>query len=101
VWVILRRLIPDALELVATNAHDGCPDFILKLRITFHPPLAPALGLGAFLLALQHRDRLDFLKFACEAGFSRKDRPGSGAGYDQRFSISVETKLSVSDQLSS
>ncbi len=24
----------------------GCPDFILKLRITFHPPLAPALGLG-------------------------------------------------------
>jgi hypothetical protein len=31
---------------VATNAHDWRPDFILKLRITFHPPLGPALGLG-------------------------------------------------------
>jgi hypothetical protein len=31
---------------VATNADHWHPDFILKLRITFHPPLAPALGLG-------------------------------------------------------
>jgi hypothetical protein len=46
VWVILRRFVADALELVATNAHDWRPDFILKLRITFHPLLAPALGLG-------------------------------------------------------
>src|SRR5271168_3912707 len=42
-WVILRRFVADALELVTTNAHDWRPDFILKLRITFHPPLAPAL----------------------------------------------------------
>ena len=36
VWVILRRLIPNALELAAANAHDRHPDFIMKLRITFH-----------------------------------------------------------------
>ena len=35
-WVILRRLIPNALELTAANAHDRHPDFIVKLRITFH-----------------------------------------------------------------
>jgi hypothetical protein len=36
VWVILRRFIPNALELAAANAHDRHPDFIMKLRITFH-----------------------------------------------------------------
>src|SRR6266545_7055008 len=39
-WVILRRLIPNALELAAANAHDRHPDFIIKLRITFHPQRA-------------------------------------------------------------
>jgi hypothetical protein len=34
--VILRRLLPNALELAAANAHDRCTDFIMKLRITFH-----------------------------------------------------------------
>ena len=36
VWVILRWFIPNALELAAANAHDRHPDFIMKLRITFH-----------------------------------------------------------------
>jgi LmbE family N-acetylglucosaminyl deacetylase len=36
VWVILRRFIPNALELAAANAHDRHPDFIMKFRITFH-----------------------------------------------------------------
>jgi hypothetical protein len=40
--VILRRLIPDALELVATNADHWHPDFVMKLWIAFHPQLAPA-----------------------------------------------------------
>ncbi len=40
VWVILRRFIPNALELAAANAHDRRPDFIMKLRITFHLQLA-------------------------------------------------------------
>jgi hypothetical protein len=34
--MILRRFIPNALELGAANAHDRHPDFIMKLRITFH-----------------------------------------------------------------
>ena len=34
--MILRRFIPNALELAAANAHDRHPDFIMKLRITFH-----------------------------------------------------------------
>ena len=34
--VILRRLIPNALELAAANAHDRRADFIMKLGITFH-----------------------------------------------------------------
>ena len=36
VWVILRRFIPNAFELATANAHDRHPDFIMKLRITFH-----------------------------------------------------------------
>jgi hypothetical protein len=36
VWVILRRFIPNALELAAANAHDRHPDFIMKPRITVH-----------------------------------------------------------------
>ena len=37
-WVILRRLVPDALELAAANAHDRRADF----RITFF--CTPRLG---------------------------------------------------------
>ena len=36
VWMILRRFVPNALELAAANAHDRHPGFIMKLRITFH-----------------------------------------------------------------
>jgi hypothetical protein len=36
VWVILRRLIPNALELAAANAHDRYPGFIMKFWITVH-----------------------------------------------------------------
>jgi hypothetical protein len=36
VRVILRRLVSNALELAAAYAHDRHPDFIMKLRITFH-----------------------------------------------------------------
>src|SRR5258705_2884130 len=36
VWVILRWFIPNALELAAADAHERHPDFIVKLRITFH-----------------------------------------------------------------
>jgi hypothetical protein len=75
VWMILRRFIPNACELSGANAHDWHPDFILKLRITFHPQLALALGPQVFLLALQHRDPPDFLKTAGEAGLVREDRP--------------------------
>jgi hypothetical protein len=32
----LRRLVSNALELAAAYAHDRHPDFIMKLRITFH-----------------------------------------------------------------
>jgi len=67
VWVIFWWLVADALELAATNTHNWHPDFILKLWITLPPTLAPALGLG-ILLALQHRDRPDFLKIAYEPG---------------------------------
>jgi hypothetical protein len=54
--VILRRLIPDALELVATNADHWHPDFVMKLWITFHPPLAPAPTAGSRCLSLAGRD---------------------------------------------
>ncbi len=100
-WVILRRFIANALKLTATNAHDWHPDFVMKLRITSHLHLTPAPGQQVFLLPLQHRDRADFLKFACEPGFDRKDPPGSSAGDGLPFPTSVETKLSVSDRLSS
>ena len=42
--MILRRLIPDALELVATNADHWGPDFVMKLWITFHPQLVQRLA---------------------------------------------------------
>ncbi len=58
-WVILRRFIPNACELSGANAHDWHPDFVMKLRITFHLQLALALGPQVFLLALQHRDPPD------------------------------------------
>jgi hypothetical protein len=34
--VILWRLLPNAFELAAANAHDRRADFIVKLWITFH-----------------------------------------------------------------
>ena len=46
VWVILRRLTPDALELLATNADHWGPDFVMKLWITFHPQLVQRLAGG-------------------------------------------------------
>ena len=49
VWVILRRLIADALELVATNADHWRPDFVMKLRITFHK-LAPVPSRQVFTM---------------------------------------------------
>ncbi len=77
-WVILRWLIPNALELAAANAHYLHSDFVMKSLITFHLQLTLAPGQQVFFLALQHRDRPDFLKIAGEAGFGREDRP-SGA----------------------
>ena len=47
----------------------------------------------------QHREPPDFLKIMGEAGFGRKDRQRRVAGHDQ--ALSVETKLSASDRLSS
>ena len=51
--MILRRLIPDALELVATNADHWHPDFVMKLWITFHPPLAPVPSRQVFIMLAQ------------------------------------------------
>ena len=34
--MILRRLIPNALELATTKAHDRHSDFIMKFWITVH-----------------------------------------------------------------
>ena len=55
--VILRRPVSNALELAAAYAHDRHPDFIMKLRITFHLQRAlrrpivdvpsPSLGLSS------------------------------------------------------
>ena len=42
--MILRGLIPNALELTAANPHDRHPDFIMKLRITFHLQRADCLS---------------------------------------------------------
>jgi hypothetical protein len=62
----LRRLIPNALELAAANAHDRRPDFIMKLRITFHLQLAtrpsavsPTTGEGWKLMHRQARRSFD------------------------------------------
>jgi hypothetical protein len=53
VWVILRRLIPDALELVAANADHWHSDFVIKLWITFHPQLAPVPSRQVFIMLAQ------------------------------------------------
>jgi hypothetical protein len=50
VWVILRRLIPDALELVATNADHWHPDFVMKLWKAFHPRLASVPNRQEFIM---------------------------------------------------
>ena len=82
-WVILRRFIPNACELSGANAHDWHPDFILKLRITFHPQLALALGPQVFLLALQHRDPPDFL----ESSGRIRPRIGDSAAMTSPFQL--------------
>jgi hypothetical protein len=40
VWVILRRFVPNALELATANAHDRHPDCIMKLWTILHLKLA-------------------------------------------------------------
>src|SRR5262249_15719281 len=57
--------------------------------------LTPAFCQHVFLLPVQHRKPLDFLKIMVDAGFGRKNWPGDGAGHAQR-PISFETKLSAS-----
>jgi hypothetical protein len=56
VWVILRRLIPDALELVATNADHWGPDFVMKLWKTFHPQRAPVPSRQVFIMLARETD---------------------------------------------
>ena len=55
-WVILRRPIPDALELLATNADHWHPDFVMKLWITFHPQLALAPSRQVFIMLAQETE---------------------------------------------
>ena len=57
-WVILRRLIPDALELVAANADHLHPEFVMKLWITFHPQLAPVPSRQVFIILAQETSGL-------------------------------------------
>ena len=52
-WVILRRLIPEALELLATNADHWGPDFVMKLWVTFHPQLVQRLAGKVFIMLAQ------------------------------------------------
>jgi hypothetical protein len=58
VWVILRRLIPYALELVATNADHWHPDFVMKLWITFHPQVATVPSQQVFIMLAQETSGL-------------------------------------------
>ena len=56
-WVILRRLSPNALKLAAANADDRHPNFIVKLRITLHHNGARhSLAKAAFPAAGQQDD---------------------------------------------
>jgi hypothetical protein len=41
VWMILRRPVSNAFELAAAYAHHRHPDFIMKLRMTFHLQCTP------------------------------------------------------------
>jgi hypothetical protein len=75
----LRRLIPDALELVATNADHWHPDFVMKLWITFHPQLAPVLA-GRYLSCSSRK------LSHCRA--NKKPRPTAGRGC-----VGSDTKL--------
>ena len=59
-WVILRRPIPDALELLATNADYWHPDFVMKLWITFHPQLAPVPSRQVFIMLAQETEPMRF-----------------------------------------
>jgi hypothetical protein len=43
VWVVLRRFSPNALKLVAANADDWHPYFIVKLRMILHLQRAVSL----------------------------------------------------------
>src|SRR5215470_4857406 len=63
--------------------------------------LSPALGQQVFVLRVQHREPLDLLEMAVDAGFGRNNRPGDGAGHGRRPRISFETKLSAGSRLSS
>src|SRR5262249_49607106 len=49
--------------------------------------LTPALGQQIFVLRAQHRELLDLLEMTVDAGFGRNNRPGDGAGHDQRLSL--------------
>ena len=52
----LAAAIPDALELVATNADHWRPDFVMKLWITFHPQLAPVPSRQVFIMLAQETE---------------------------------------------
>jgi hypothetical protein len=57
VWVILRRFIPNALELAAANAHDRDPDFIMKLTHPFNR--APVCGVDRWSRPAERPERCD------------------------------------------
>jgi hypothetical protein len=63
VWVILRRLIPEALELVTTNADHWHPDFVMKLWITFHPQLASAPSQQVFIVPAKETEPCGSVRF--------------------------------------
>ena len=63
-WVILRRPIPDALELLATNADYWHPDFVMKLWITFHPQLAPVPSRQVFIMLAQETEPCGSVRLA-------------------------------------
>ena len=57
VRVILRRFIPNALELAAANAHDRDPDFIMKLTHPFNR--APVCGVDRWSRPAERPERCD------------------------------------------
>ena len=75
--MISRRLIPNALELTAADPHDRHPDFIMKLRITFHLQRAALVP-----------DRE--CKVPCIATSSRRD---AGSTYPNVHRVASETRM--------